>query len=220
MAQWGARIFPTWRRRNSAAIERCDELSKLEGGDSWQLDPDVFHALNEDADFGCADWPGGFTMDLMADERNTQLPRFASRYHCRAATATNAFSVDWSQEVGFVNPPWVIIPQVIAHARACECAVTLVVPRRTAAAWWPMVAAPLEHPAMLPPGVEAVRDFDTSPHLHRVNGRLMDQPPREGIRAVRLAFRRWRARQSGADVDARQLDLLMQHASSRARSGK
>ena len=100
----------------------------------------------------------------------------------------------WLGLNGWANPPRVLIPRVVAHARMCECSCTLIVPRDTTAMWWPLVAAPEMRPDALPPGVQAVRDFDAYHGIVRADGELPRRPSRAGLRAVRLNFEDWRWR--------------------------
>ena len=70
----------------------ADALSKTVDLDDWQLDPRIFHMLNEK-------W-GPFTIDRFASSCNTQLFRFNSRFWCAEAEAEaiDSFSQDWSKD--------------------------------------------------------------------------------------------------------------------------
>ena len=58
------------------------------------------------------------TIDAMASSLNAQLPLFCARFHNRANTHTDFFSVDWSAyQAIYLNPPFSVIPRVLAHLR-------------------------------------------------------------------------------------------------------
>ena len=191
----GIRIFARWQPRDCEEVVLCDWLSKLVDETAWSVDPALFQALDKDPQFGGGQ---GHQVDLFAAEGNTQLDRFFSRFWCRRSEAADAFTQDWQGLNGWANPPRVLIPRVVAHARMCECACTLIVPRDTTAMWWPLVAAPEMRPDALPPGVQAVRDFPAYHGIVRADGELPRRPSRAGLRAVRLNFEDWRWRNSGA----------------------
>ena len=201
----GCRIFPRWRRRDTDEVVLCDWLSKLIDVTAWGVDPALFAALDADPRFGGAE---GHQVDLFAGEGNSLLPRFFARFQCRRAEAADAFTQEWRGLNGFANPPRTLIPRVIAHARACECTCTLLVPLEPAAMWWPLVAAPARAPAHLPPGVSAVRDFASYKGIATANGALPRTPTRCGLRAVRLDFRQW-AWRNGGRRSAAALDALL-----------
>ena len=191
----GIRIFARWQPRECKEVDLCDWLSKLVDETAWSVDPELFKILDADPQFGGEQ---GHQVDLFAAEGNTQLDRFFSRFWCRRAEAADAFAQDWLGLNGWANPPRVLIPRVVAHARMCECSCTLIVPRDTTAMWWPLVAAPEMRPDVLPPGVQAVRDFDAYHGIVRADGELPRRPSRAGLRAVRLDFTDWRWRNGGA----------------------
>ena len=106
------------------ALNNAMKKASLNAIDSHEL----FKILDADPQFGGEQ---GHQVDLFAAEGNTQLDRFFSRFWCRRAEAADAFAQDWLGLNGWANPPRVLIPRVVAHARMCECSCTLIVRSRT-----------------------------------------------------------------------------------------
>ena len=65
------------------------------------------------------------------------VPRFVSKFRSAEAIATDAFSLDWSNERGWANPPWGLLPRVLAKIRAERAATIVVAPMWLSAPWWP-----------------------------------------------------------------------------------
>ena len=65
----------------------ADCISPIVDYDDWQVDPGLFQGL----DFA---W-GPHSIDRFADNYNSHLPRFNSRFACPWAEAVDAFMEDW-----------------------------------------------------------------------------------------------------------------------------
>ena len=73
---------------------------------------------------------GTHTVDLFPTAAVTHLPRFLRLSPADAARGcTAAFSVDWAVENGWANPPFSLLPQVLARITSYPCDLTLVAPR-------------------------------------------------------------------------------------------
>ena len=81
------------------------------------------------------------TIDLFATSENAQLPRFITPTADPAAVTSNAFTYQWNQELGYANPPWSLIPQVLAKVRQDACQLVIVVPNWPSAAWFNLLSA-------------------------------------------------------------------------------
>lgn len=77
---------------------------------------------------------GGFSVDLFADDFNTLLPAFYSRWRCPQAAAVDAFSQRWQGSV-YLFPPPSMLERVVAKILGDGCSGLLIASRslRTAA---------------------------------------------------------------------------------------
>ena len=105
-AQNLVRIEPQWIPRSDN--QKADYLSRLQDTDDWKIQPLVFARLNRL-------W-GPHTIDRFANQLNTQLPRFNSRWSCPNTEAVDIFTCDWGEKVNWVCPPPYLVPRVIQHA--------------------------------------------------------------------------------------------------------
>ena len=157
----------------------CDFIGKRDDDQAWQLNPDIFAAIDADMAFGGL---GGHSVDMFADEYNCQLPAFWSRWWCQASSGKDAFSQSWQGGNGFANPPFVLIPRVVAEARRRRVAITLVTEDNPAAVYWPLVRDGAH-------GVIACRTWPARRTNFLVDGAPLLRLPRHGVRVVRLDFR-------------------------------
>ena len=81
---------------------------------------------------------GPHSVDVMASRRNTMLPRFFSRWIEPDAAEWDALRQDWALEDNvYCHPPFIMIPQVLAHVRKCKCEITLIAPLWASQPWMP-----------------------------------------------------------------------------------
>jgi hypothetical protein len=97
----------------------------------WMLNPRTFAYL-------ARQW-GRPDVDRFASSANAQVPRFNSWGPDPAAEAQNAFAQDWRGQLNYANPPWALIPRVLALAEQQGARVVLVAPWWPSALWWPML---------------------------------------------------------------------------------
>ena len=69
-------------------------------------------------DTGDIDYETFCTVDRIADDKNTKLKRFNSKYYCPNTEAVNAFSVNWQGELNWLCPPIHLIGGTIKHVNA------------------------------------------------------------------------------------------------------
>ena len=113
--------------------DRCD----------WMIHPQVFDQIN-------TRW-GPVEVDMFASRLTHQVPRFFSWGLDPAAEAVNAFNQDWSQFVGYANPPWCLILSVLAKIRRDRAKVILVAPVWSTQPWYPLILQLLyDVPCLLP----------------------------------------------------------------------
>jgi hypothetical protein len=108
-------------------------VSKFQSRDiEVQLNPKIFNSLRT---------RGPFTpvIDWFASSLNAQLPRFYSwiEKSKSAAEGCDAFSFSWSGDVGYMFPPFNLIPRIISKIRQDRARVLLIHPLWPGALWAP-----------------------------------------------------------------------------------
>ena len=123
------RIEPQWIPRSKN--QQADYLSRLRDTDDWMIRPAIFAHLDRL-------W-GPHTIDRFANQLNSQLSRFNSRWWCPNTEAVDAFTCDWGSDINWACPPPFLVPRCIRHA-AKTCALgTLILPCWPSAPYWPLL---------------------------------------------------------------------------------
>ena len=81
------------------------------------------------------------TLDLFGSAENSLTGNFVSQYFQPGAVAVDAFSLpNWSTlgHVLWINPPWSLLPKVLARLQLERPTALVVVPRWEGAIWWPL----------------------------------------------------------------------------------
>lgn len=123
------KLEPEWVPRGQN--EMADYISRIIDYDDWGINQSVFELVDE--------FWGPHTVDRFASDCNNKCVRFNSRFWNPGSEAVDAFTVNWAGELNWFCPPIVLIPRVVAHARACGCKGTLVVPAWPSAPFWPLL---------------------------------------------------------------------------------
>ncbi|KAL5496815.1 hypothetical protein EMCRGX_G013175 [Ephydatia muelleri] len=124
------RLEPEWIPR--AQNELADFISRIVDYDDWQISPALFYYLEEA-------W-GPYSVDRFADNFNTRLSRFNSRFACPGSEAVDTFTVHWGGgENNWWCPPPSLVARVVRHAETCKANGTLVVPHWESAPYWPLL---------------------------------------------------------------------------------
>ena len=124
------RLEPEWIPR--AQNELADFVSRIVDYDDWQISPELFYYLEEA-------W-GPYSVDRFADNYNTHLSRFNSRFACPGSEAVDTFTVHWGGgENNWWCPPPSLVARVVRHAETCKANGTLVVPHWESAPYWPLL---------------------------------------------------------------------------------
>ena len=97
----------------------------------WMLNPLVFNRIQNT-------W-GPMTIDLFATRITTQLPRFFSWRPDPGAEATNAFTQQWGPGLAYANPPWSLLPRVLAEVRTQRASLILIAPVWKTQPWYPVL---------------------------------------------------------------------------------
>jgi hypothetical protein len=120
----------------------ADQASRMKTDrHDWMLNPTIFQKLNRI-------W-GPFQVDLFANRVNSQLPKFYSWIPDPYAEATDALLQNWSNMKLWANPPWILIPRILAKIIRDKASVTLLLPYWTSAPWFPLMVDLLVAPPIL-----------------------------------------------------------------------
>ena len=117
-------------------ITFVDGLSKQPDGDDWETTQEFFAFLNNI-------W-GPFTIDRFADNINSNLSRFNSKFHCPGTEGVDAFSTSWEAENNYLVPPVYLIPRLLEHMKTSRAAGVLVLPYWSSAVFWPLIIKVLQ----------------------------------------------------------------------------
>ena len=82
---------------------------------------------------------GPFTIDRFADNNNSKLKRFNSKFYCPGTENVNAFTEDWSKDNNWLCPPIALVGSTIKHLKLCKASGTLLVPVWRSAYFWPIL---------------------------------------------------------------------------------
>ena len=126
---YNIKLIATWVPRELNVI--ADHYSKLRDTDDWSIDIQSFTDIDERF--------GAFTIDRFADNLNTKLPRFNSKYHCPNTSGVDAFTENWAHENNWVCPPVSLIGSVFRHMRRCKARGSILVPIWRSSYYWPLL---------------------------------------------------------------------------------
>ena len=97
-------------------------------------------------------------VDLFASSLNHLLPRYCARADDSSAWALDAFSIPWSDFLGFAFPPFALLPRVLEKVALDQTALLLVVPFWPKRPWFPRLLSLLAgHPRVLPVFLDLLR---------------------------------------------------------------
>ena len=108
---------------------RADTASRWRDDRSeWRLSHEAWRLVE--------DLHGPHSVDAFATRRNTQLPRFYSRWLDPDASEVDALKQAWELEENlFAHPPIAMVPKVLAKLRECRATITLVAPVWASQVW-------------------------------------------------------------------------------------
>ena len=168
------RIEPQWILQSEN--QKADYLSRLQDTNDWKIQPLVFAELNRL-------W-GPHSIDQFANQLNTQLPRFNSRWWCPNTEAVDTFTCNWGGEINWVCPAPYLFPRVIQHAARTQAVGTLIFPCWPSAPFWPIIYLDGHNKADF---VSAVKVFRSS-LVPVLPGRAGNSLPACDMLAVRFNF--------------------------------
>ena len=159
----GIELRPRYIR---SELNPADEFSRLTERDAWELHVPLRRQL-----LAKARRVMGFevTLDPFACAQTHICPRYACRFSNPAALCLDGLSLDWRQEDVWINPPWGLLPEVVAKLQLERPQAVLIVPEWPSQQWWPSLRAlggtylPLPRPAR---SVHPLHDRVVEPFLH------------------------------------------------------
>ena len=129
-------MWPVWMRRSSQIIRLVDDVSRYIDNHTHAAAPALFWMANA---YAIKLWDRGFQLDTCADMHNVQpveggvkLP-FFSRWPAPHSSGFDMFQQRWSDKVCWCNPPFALIPRVLALLKAQRACAAVVVPLGTRA---------------------------------------------------------------------------------------
>jgi hypothetical protein len=155
----------------------ADYWSRWRDRSAWALTSSLFVSLQKRTS-------EALTLDAFACRVTAQLPRYCSRIADPGALARDGFTLDWSKEFVYLNPPWELLSQVLYKLRTEQARGVIIAPCWPSAAWFPDLQACAVTTWSLPHPKWAVRPAHggvVEPHLHpslrlfafQVDGRLL-----------------------------------------------
>ena len=111
--------------------QTCILFSRLNDTDDFSIDYQSFNFIQKKL--------GVCTIDRFADDKNTKLRRFNSKYYCPYSEGVNAFSHNWIDELNWLSPPINLIGNTLKHARRCYLKGILFIPLWESAYYYPMI---------------------------------------------------------------------------------
>lgn len=127
-----ARLRVEWVPRSEN--KEADLLTRWFDWDDWQLSPPLFDRAN-------AIW-GPHTIDRFAGQNNNLVRKFNSLHHCPGSSGVDALAqTDWAAHNNWCNPPFFLLPRLLAVLRKFQASASVVVPYWPSRPWWPCLVA-------------------------------------------------------------------------------
>ena len=109
----------------------ADGISRIIDFDDWGISLEFFRYV--DSIFG------PHTIDRFADNLNTKLSVFNSRFWCPGTSSVDAFSCSWDSENNWLVPPLSLVCRTVSHLKASKASGTLIIPAWKSASFWPFL---------------------------------------------------------------------------------
>ena len=133
-----------------------EESHVMKDRSDWMLCPQIFRDIDRQT--------GPLQVDLFASRLTHQLQSYVSWRPDPAATATDAFTLDWTKFQGYANPPWNMVGRVLTQVRHQRAKLVLVAPVWRSQTWYPVLLEMLVQKPLLLPNIP-----DLIQPTHRVN---------------------------------------------------
>lgn len=122
-------LSPQWIPRTDNV--KADLFSKTSDCDDWEIKEYIFNHFDKK-------W-GRYSIDRFASDYNKKCIRFNSKHWCTGTEGIDAFNYTWAGENNWIVPPPSLIAKCILKILQEHVTCTLVIPKWTSAAFWPML---------------------------------------------------------------------------------
>ena len=148
----------------------------------WQLNPrtarQIFNKI------------GHPQVDLFASTLNRQLPVYCTKHKDPAALTTDAFTMTWSNFLGYAFPPFVLIPRVLQKVQTDKANLLLIAPWWPKRPWFPtLVDLLILPPIILPDQKDLLQQPGTRTYHPNVANLKLTLWPISGKSQLRQAYR-------------------------------
>jgi hypothetical protein len=137
-------FVPTHLNEADAPSRGVVQSNKSFVDSEWSLDQDVYNNL-------CHEFRASPTIDWFASGYNTKCTQFLSLYYEPGSIATDALLHEWTDEINYLFPPFILIPRVLRKIRDEQLTAILIHPIWTGASWWPLLCQLTQRTIDLPP---------------------------------------------------------------------
>lgn len=120
---------PQWIPRTDNV--KADLFSKTSDCDDWEIKEYIFNHFDKK-------W-GRYSIDRFASDYNKKCIRFNSKHWCTGTEGIDAFNYTWAGENNWIVPPPSLIAKCILKILQEHVTCTLVIPKWTSVAFWPML---------------------------------------------------------------------------------
>ena len=122
----------------------------------WTIRPEVFRELDKR-------W-GPHTVDRFALPSNAVVPRFNTRHYHPEAEAIDGLLQPWTNEVNWINPPFVLMEEILQRLRSySQVQATVIAPVWPSQPWYHPLLEMSEEAYLLPENSVALTGTGTSP---------------------------------------------------------
>ena len=122
-------IYSVWIPREENTI--ADFYSRPNDTDDFGIDYKTFYYVQRVL--------GRCNIDRFADDKNTKVKRFNSKYFCPNSEAVNSFTCNWQGDFNWLCPPINMIRDTIKHASLCKAKGILMVPLWESSYFYPII---------------------------------------------------------------------------------
>lgn len=146
-------VIPDWNSRH------------LRDFSDWQLQPQIVEWLQQM-------W-GSCDIDLFASRLNRQMTKFFSRRPDPLALVMDALSQDWSRNLKYAFPPFILIPRIFTQIMRQRVEVILVTPLWKSQPWFPiLIEASCDLPIKIPWASTMLQGPHGETHSMVISGQL------------------------------------------------
>ena len=142
--------------------KEADKLSRSVNDDlEWSLDQQIFNKLH-------ARYPQ-MRIDLFASNLNAKLEQFVSRLPTKNAFAVDAFSIQWTNHLFYIFPPFSLLPRIMQKIEEDKTQAIIIAPLWPTQVWWPELLRLTKSEILVLPPTQKILRLEHKPGtLHRL----------------------------------------------------